>query len=197
MRSVAELKHRAGTVPIFGSENGTVALNARGIARRDGRTAALCLRAAILPAGRTWRRSAVVGRADSRRRARADRAGGRGRPGRVSAAVAAGRAVRRMRARPHRHRDHARLSRQVPLLPEHDDQAAAAVPQGRDDRPGGPRTVSQHRLQRNLAALALHQRLSALRRVDAAAARDVSPAGRGHFAAEPADQRAVARWSAI
>ena len=41
------------------------------------------------------------------------------------------------------------------------------------------------------------QRLSGVRRTDAAAARDVSPAGRGHFAAEPADQRAIAAWSAI
>ena len=40
----------------------------------------------------------------------------------------AGRAVRRVRAGPHRHRDHARLPVALPLLPEHDDQAAAAVP---------------------------------------------------------------------
>ena len=64
----------------------------------------------------------------------ADRAGRGGRPGRHSAAAGAGRAVRRVRAGPDRHRDHARLSGQVPLLPEHDHQAAAAVPQGRNDR---------------------------------------------------------------
>ena len=62
---------------------------------------------------------------------------------------------------------------------------------------GGARTVPQHGLQRNVAPVALDQRLSPVRRVDAAAARDVSAAGRGHFAAEPADQRAVVGWSAI
>ena len=100
--------------------------------------------------------------------------------------------LRRVRARPDRHRDHARLSRAMPLLPEHDDQAAAAVPQGRDDRAGGAGDVPQHGLQRNLAAVAFDQRLSAVRRTDAAAARDVPPAGREHLAAQPADQRATA-----
>ncbi len=128
-------------------------------AGRDGRPVALRLRAAIYD-GRTMPTTC-------RRCYRRDsptcphnRAGRGRRPGRHSAARQAGGALRRVRAGPHRHRDHARLSGQVPLLPEHDDQAAAAVPQGRNDRPGGPGTIPQHGLQRNLALVAFHQRLS-------------------------------------
>ncbi len=62
-----------------------------------------------------------------------------------------------------RHRDHARLPLAVPLLPEHDDQAPAALSQGRDDRPGRPGDVPQHRLRRDQPALALVERLPPLR----------------------------------
>ena len=65
------------------------------------------------------------------------------------------RAVRRMRSRPHRHRDHARLSVAVPLLPEHGHQAAVANSQGRDDRQRGAGKLSQHGLQRDLDPVAL------------------------------------------
>ena len=83
----------------------------------------------------------------SRRRPAPDRAGG---------------AVRRVRAGPDRDRDHAGLSLAVPLLPEHDDQAALAIPPRGDDRRGGAGIVSQHGLQRDFAPVALHERLSAI-----------------------------------
>ena len=51
-----------------------------------------------------------------------------------AAADAADRAVRRMRSRSDRDRDHARLPLAVPLLPEHGHQASAADPLGRNDR---------------------------------------------------------------
>ena len=52
----------------------------------------------------------------------------------------------RMRARPDRHRNHARLPLAVPLLPEHGDQAAAASATRRNDRGGSLGRVSQHGL---------------------------------------------------
>ena len=58
--------------------------------------------------------------------------------------------------------------------------------------PGGLGVVSQHRVQRNFAALAFQQRLSAIRRAFTATARDPATAGRGHLAAQPANQRGIA-----
>ena len=70
----------------------------------------------------------------ARRRPRGDQALRDRRPRRHPAADPADRPVRRDGPRPDRHRDHARLPLAVPLLPEHGDQAAAALPDGRDDR---------------------------------------------------------------
>ena len=81
------------------------------------------------------RRAADGGPADARRRAGADRAGRGGRPGRHSAAAGAGRAATSSACRTASPSRSCAAARAVPLLPEHDAQAAAAVPQGRNDRP--------------------------------------------------------------
>ena len=98
-----------------------------------------------------------------RRRARSHPAVRDPGPGGNAAAHPADRAVRRDGARPDRHRDHARLPLAVPVLPEHGDQAAAALSHGRDDRPGRARELPEHGLRRDQPALALHERLSPLR----------------------------------
>ena len=77
-----------------------------------------------------------------------DRAGGAARSRRHAAPHPAARTVHRVRARPDRHRDHARLSLAVPLLPKHGDQAAAARAVGGNDRQRRAGKLSQHRLQR-------------------------------------------------
>ena len=125
----------------------------------------------------------------ARRRARGDPPVRDRRPGRDTAANPADRSLRRDRARPHRHRDHARLPLAVPLLPEHRDQAAAALSHRRDDRPGRTRELSEHRLRRDQPALALHQRLSPLRGAGDADERGLHAAGREDLAAQPADHR--------
>ena len=122
-----------------------------------------------------------------------DRAVGHRRFRRHPAADRADRAVRRVRARPDRHRDHARLPVAVPLLPEHGHQAAAAGSQVETIVAGGAGELPQHGLQRDLAAVALDQRLSVLRGAGAADAGGVPAAGREHLAAEPAGQRAACR----
>ena len=99
------------------------------------------------------------------------------RPGRNSAARPAGRAVRRDGARPHRHRDHARLPLAVPLLPEHGHQATAAFPHRRDDRRRGPGDLPEHRLRRDQPAFALDQRLPRFRALGDADERGLHAAG--------------------
>ena len=107
--------------------------------------------------------------------------------------------LRRMRPRPHRHRDHARLPLAVPLLPEHDDQAARSACR-RSRRSSQAALEAYRNTGYNEISLlgALDERLSAHRRAVAPAARGVPPAGREHLAAQPADQRAAGdRWAIL
>ena len=112
---------------------------------------------------------------------------------RHSGADPADRPVRRNAARPHRHRNHARLSLAVPLLPIDRDQAPLARAQRRDHRASGPGKLSQYGHERDLAVEPVEQRLSLLRRTRQPHARGLQSAGRERVAAELARQPSTAQ----
>ena len=98
--------------------------------------------------------------------------------------------IRRDGARPDRHRDHARLPLAVPVLPEHVIKRPLRAPLGRDDR--RRRRSKSYRntgLRRDQPAVALDQRLPALRGTGQADERGLHAPGREDLAAEPADHR--------
>jgi radical SAM superfamily enzyme YgiQ (UPF0313 family) len=113
-----------------------------------------CYRAAC------WRRRPRTGPgAPLRGVCRADPAGGRRRPRRDAVAGPAARAEHRVRPGPDFDRDHARLPVEMPILPGDHHQAPLADQEGPDNRRGGLGVLPEHGLQRDLAALAVDQRL--------------------------------------
>ena len=166
-------------------------------ALRDGQTVPFRLCAAILSATNSIQQGRTIAVRPVRTGLARAHPTGHGRFGVHSPARRPGGAARRVRPGADRRRNHARMSGQVPVLPKHHHQTPAAIPQGGNHCPGGLGVVSQHRVQRNFAPLAFHQRLSAFRRTSAATARGPATAGRGHLAAQPANQRGIASRSAI
>ena len=151
---------------------------------RAGRRAAVCLCAAVLRAGVLRRRPTGGAQPHPRRRARDDRAVDDRRSRRDAAAGRADRAVRRMRSRSDRDRDHARLPVAVPLLPEHGDQAAAANP--RRSRRSSQAALESYRNTgfNEISLLSLSTSdYPYFEQLVAADARGVSAAGREHLAA--------------
>ena len=102
------------------------ARRAAGARKWPWRPAALCLCAANATSRSTTPTAGLLAHPARPPDVPHDRAGGGRRSGGVPLPTAPVVPLRRMRAGPHRHRDHARLSLAVPLLPEHDDQTAAA-----------------------------------------------------------------------
>ena len=158
--------------------------------RRARRQHDLGLRADVLRAGVPRRRHARRHAPHAQRRAARDpglhhQAGLRRHP----AADAARRAVRADAARPHRHRDHARLSLAVPLLPVHRHQAAAcgcarSKPSCR--RPW--RATATPATTRSACSACSTSDYPYFEELVHADARGVHAAGREHLAAEPAHQ---------
>ncbi len=153
----------AGRLRPLGRDEGGRDPEPRRQARQDRRGGRLGVRPPVLRDGLRRGRHHRRDPPDPRRRPGRDQAlrdpGARRHP----AADGADRPVRRDGARPDRHRDHARLPLAVPVLPEHRHQAAAPLPDGRDDRQRGPGELQEHRLRRDQPALALDQRLPQVR----------------------------------
>ncbi len=82
------------------------------------------------------------------------------RPRRRAGARGPHRAVHRVRSRTDRHRDHARLSVALPLLPEPGLEASGPLPPRGDDRRRGPASLSGDGARRSRAAGTLVERLS-------------------------------------